>query len=149
MRWNDLPLPNAERVQRAYELALQAKPLAWLGDEMVLEHVNRHLTMLGSSIPATKVYSLWDSPWASVWDSRWDSLRDSLRTSVWGPVRDSLWDSLWASARDSVWDSVEYALVREDDDNPWLPLAELATHGVYLYGVDDDGTAYVSRGQQT
>jgi hypothetical protein len=58
-------------------------------------------------------------------------------------------DSLRYSARASVWASVEYALVREDDDNPWLPLAELATHGVYLYGVDDDGTAYVSRGQQT
>jgi hypothetical protein len=128
---------------------LQAKPVAWLDDATVLEHVNRHLTLLGSSIPATKVDSVRDSVQASVSDSAWASVWDSVSDSVQASVRDSAWASVWDSVRDSawasVWDSVECAMVREDDDNPWLPLAELATHGVYLYGVTDDGTAYVAR----
>jgi hypothetical protein len=37
-------------------------------------------------------------------------------------------------------------MVMEDAENPFLPLAELATHGCYLYGITDDGTAYVVRG---
>jgi hypothetical protein len=40
-------------------------------------------------------------------------------------------------------------MVRDDDENPFLPLAELATHGAYLYGVADDGTAYVWRGGES
>jgi hypothetical protein len=38
-------------------------------------------------------------------------------------------------------------MVLDDSANPWLPLGELATHGVYLYGVADDGTAYVIAGK--
>ena len=117
IRWAELPLPDAERVQRAYDLALRAQLLGAVNDEVVLSHVNRHLEVLGCAMRAAKVASL----------------RASLRASVW----DSLWDSLWAS----VWAS----MVLDDSLNPWRPLAELATHGAYLYGVADDGTAYVLR----
>jgi hypothetical protein len=58
-----------------------------------------------------------------------DELRDSVRASVW----------------DSVWDSVGCSMVMPDEKNPFLPLSELAARGVYLYGVADDGTAYVWR----
>ena len=73
----------------------------------------------------------WDSVRASVWDSVW--------ASVWDSVRDSVWASVWAS--------VQCSLVRDDEQNPFLPLSELAALGVYLYGVADDGTAYVWRGE--
>ena len=155
IRWSELPLPDAERVQRAYELALRAAPLAWIADDEVLTHVNRHLAKLGckEAVKVASVASVWDSVRDSVWASVWASVRDSVRASVRDSVRDSVWASVWASVWDSVWASVwasaECAMVREDADNPWLPLAELATHGVYLYGVTDDGTAYVIRGEKT
>jgi len=59
-----------------------------------------------------------------------------------------VWDSVWASVRASVRDSVDCAMVRENDENPFLALSELAAKGVYLYGVADDGTAYVWRGEE-
>lgn len=178
IRWDKLPLPNVERVHGVYDLCLRSKPLAWVDDNIVLEHVNCHLGRLGCSVRAETVvnvaslrygpqaslqdslwaslrYSLWDSlraslrysPQASLqyilWASLWDSLQDSLRDSL----LDSLWDSLWDSLRDSLWDSLQAAMVLGDGKNPWLPLAELATHGAYLYGVADDGTAYILRGK--
>ena len=119
IRWDALPLPDAERVHRAYDLALRAAPLGVVDDATVLEHVNRHLAMLGCK-EAVKIVNA-----ASVWDS----VRASVQASVW----------------DSVWASVRASMVRDDADNPWLPLAELATRGCYLYGVANDGTAYVWR----
>jgi hypothetical protein len=168
IRWDELPLPNADRIRRAYELSLRAQPLGYVDNATVLEHVNRHLSTLGCKTRATSVVnadsvwasvrasvrdSVWDSVRASVWDSVRDSVRASVRASVWDSVRASVWDSVrdsvWASVRDSVWDSVrdsvDCSMVREDSENPWLPLSELATYGVYLYGVTDDGTAYVWR----
>ena len=71
--------------------------------------------------------------------SVWDSVGASVGASVWDSVRDSV--------RDSVWDSVRASMVRDDAANPWLPLAELATLGAYLYGVTDDGAAYVWRAE--
>jgi len=127
IRWDALPLPDAERVHRAYDLALRAAPLGVVDDATVLEHVNRHLAMLGCK-EAVKIVNA-----ASVWDS----VRASVQASGWASVRDSV--------RDSVWASVRASMVRDDADNPWLPLAELATRGCYLYGVANDGTAYVWR----
>ena len=136
IRWSELPLPDAERVHRAYDLALRAAPLGIVDDATVLEHVNRHLAAMGCKdaveiVDATA--SVRASVRASVWNSVWNS--------VWASVRDSVWDGVWAS----VWAS----MVREDAENPWLPLSELATHGAYLYGVADDGTAYVWRGGES
>ena len=128
IRWSELPLPDADRVHRAYDLALRAAPLAIVDDATVLEHVNRHLAAMGCK-EAVKVVNATASVCASVWDSVCDSVRDSA----------------WDSVRDSVWAS----MVRDDDENPFLPLAELATHGAYLYGVADDGTAYVWRGGES
>lgn len=154
IRWDKLPLPNAERVHRMYDLASQAKPLAAVDDAVVLEHVNRHLTVLGCNVVAMRVadasivrYGVWDSMRYGVWDSVWDGAVDSACNSVRASVRASVWDDVrWgvrASACNSVRASVWASMVKEDADNPWLPLAELATHGAYLYGVSDDGTAYV------
>ena len=56
---------------------------------------------------------------------------------------------VWAGVRDSVWDSVFTSMVRDDAENPFLPLSELATQGAYLFGVTDDGTAYVWRGEES
>ena len=85
------------------------------------------------------------SVWDSVWDSVWPSVLDSVWDSVWPSVRDSVRDSVWDSVWDSVRDSVDSAMVRDDDANPFIPLAEMAAHGAYLYGVTDDGIAYVWR----
>ena len=144
IRWGELSLPDAGRVHRAYDLVLRCAPLGCLDDATVLEHVNRHLTILGCKTKAIKVANA-DSVWNSVWNSVRASVWNSVRDSVWDSVRDSVRDSVGDSVRDSVRDSVECSMVREDAENPWLSLAELATHGVYLYGVADDGTAYVWR----
>lgn len=133
IRWSELPLPNSERVQMAYELALRARPLGTVDDGTVLTLVNLHLLRLGCGTSAIVVADV---------GRVWASVRESVEESVWESVGESVRDSVWAS----VGESVHCSMVREDDDNPWLPLAELATHGVYLYSVSDDGVAYVWRG---
>ena len=168
IRWAELPLPNADRVQRAYDCALRAKPLAWVDDAAVLECVNRHLELLGGNIPAATVVanaasawdsawagvrasvwasvraSVWDSAWASVWASAWASVWDRVWASVCDSVLASVWDNVLASVRDSVW----AAMVLQDAKNPWLPLLDLAERGCYLYGVTDSGVAVICRKEQ-
>jgi hypothetical protein len=195
IRWDALDLPDADRVHRAYDLALKAAPLAKVSDGDVIEAVDDHLRRLGLDLRVTEVMdadSVWDSVWASVRDSVrdsvrasvrasvrdsvWDSVRDSVRASVWDSVRDSVWDSVWdsvrasvwdsvwdsvwasvrASVRDSVWasvwapvwDSVDSSMVLADDVNAFLPLAELAAKGAYLFGVTDEGVCCVWRAER-
>ena len=143
IRWDDLPLPDVGRVRRAYDLAMRARTLAYVDDATVLEHVNMHLSMLPCSVRATSVVSV--SSVFSVWDRVRDSVRDRVRDSVRDRVRDSVRDIVWDGVWDGVWDSVDAAMVRDDDANPFIPLAEMAAHGAYLFGVTDDGIAYVWR----
>ena len=143
IRWDELDLPDADRVHRAYDLALHAAPVAPVTDADVSYAVDEHLRRLGLDTRVTEVVDL-ASVWASVRASVRDSVRASVRASVWASVWDSVWDSVWAS----VWDSVESSMVREDDVNAFLPLAELATKGAYLYGVTDAGVCYVIRGKE-
>ena len=170
IRWGELELPDAERVHRAYDLALRAAPIAPVSDADVSYAVDEHLRRLELDVRVTEIIdldSVWDSVRASVWDSVragvrdsvwasvWDSVRasvwagvwDSVRASVWAGVRASVWDSVWASVWDSVWASVDSAFVREDDVNAFLPLAELATKGAYLYGITNEGICYIIRGK--
>ncbi len=136
IRWDEINLPDADRVHRAYDLALRAAPLAPVEDGEILTAVDEHLRRLGVDVRVTEVVD------AAI-----------VRASVRGSIADSIADSAWASARVSVSGSVsgsarasvDTSMVRDDADNPFLPLAELATKGAYLYGVTDEGVAYVWR----
>ena len=151
IRWDYLDLPDVERVHRAYDLALRATPLAPVSDADVSYAVDEYLRRLGLDIRVTEVIALssvWASVRASVWASVWASVEASVRASVWASVESSVRASVWASVEASVWASVEASFVTDDDVNVYLPLAELATKGAYLYGVTDEGVCYVIRGEK-
>ncbi len=157
--WRSLELPNWTRVKRHYDMALQAKPLSVVPDNVVLTLINQHLAQLEAEsgidmTRAQRIKTLDDSVWDSVWESMRESVQDSVWDSVWESVRESMresvqesaWESVWESVRAPMRESVDASMVLTDAHNPFMPLLELATYGAYLYGITDDGIAYVLRG---
>lgn len=171
IRWSELPLPNVNRVQRAFQLATSAQPLSVVGDDVVIGHVDRHLELIGCDVRLLKVVNASSVPSVvrcKVWRSAWSNSRNAFRKAYCADIRDSSawWPEEMAtmhaahsripgsilddrlisdSLRANACYSVDCAMVREDSENPFLPLAELAVMGAHLYGVTDDGTVYVWR----